>query len=916
MAASNVPPNFFEVASAEHFQSLLSKDLQRISLINFWAPWAEPCKQMNEVVVELAKKYERLLVLQSSMPLQVDAESQTDISESFEIEAVPTFIILRGHTLLGRISGADAARLTADIEKHVRAPPSVTPQSHTDQAPAAPMDISEKEESQEELNKRLHALMQQDKVVLFMKGSPDQPRCGFSRKIVALLRDQGVQFAHFDILTDESVRSGLKVLNNWPTFPQLIVNGEFVGGLDIVQEMVENGEFKELMFNIHSPEWLAQQIGKEAGWHADKGTGRPLEELLESDDPLKDDEAQRLRNYATETGVCIGTDLDAYGNALVFGNLPLVQVDFIRRVARFMHTTSSLEDAKVAAAENIAQLRWGPTRVPIYDLLLSATCMLPFKREGQLVVTRWLARSAKVPVNGKDVTGTTALYHAISTQPVLDLEFAEILYGAGGEVNERNRYGCTPANEMCMVQNGRTRDELQHTRDGMRWFLSHGGNLDIEDYEGMAARPVFMTSLDLWRRGRNSPIEEVHKIILDDDRRRKRLGDRVCTLCGREPSGGIQLEACPRCLQVKYCSAPRDCRNLHWPKHRAICKTAGDLEQEEIWKHMYVGVRGVLWFAVEYKPFVCRFHTNNFHFIQKSLIMSVEAIITRKEDLEDAGDLGADVKNPPKVVYKDQVKIRYVLNFVKLHAARSMATWYLITQLAGYLIVLVILARLTTRMFSSNLLACGADTEIRERLLAEIHVRAFRPTPSAGRKRLGLTCLSRLVHPSTSNDDVHSSSRSWYSFQAGCCHLQVLGINIQSLPPSAEEKILNDQRLQRPSSPHFTIYQPQLTWISSIANRMTGAGLSGLLYAFSLAYLVAPETFSSAHVIELVSTLPEALKYAGKLILAGPFAFHFLNGLRHLGWDTGRFLTLKSSYAAGYAVLGATAVSTVALVLM
>ena len=84
-------------------------------------------------------------------------------------------------------------------------------------------------------------------VVLFMKGSPDAPRCGFSRRIVALLQDQKVSFAHFDILSDESVRAGLKVVNNWPTFPQLIVNGEFVGGLDIVQEMVENGEFAEIL---------------------------------------------------------------------------------------------------------------------------------------------------------------------------------------------------------------------------------------------------------------------------------------------------------------------------------------------------------------------------------------------------------------------------------------------------------------------------------------------------------------------------------------------------------------------------------------------------------------------------------------------------------------------------------------------
>ncbi|KAI0763347.1 succinate dehydrogenase cytochrome b560 subunit [Trametes elegans] len=141
-------------------------------------------------------------------------------------------------------------------------------------------------------------------------------------------------------------------------------------------------------------------------------------------------------------------------------------------------------------------------------------------------------------------------------------------------------------------------------------------------------------------------------------------------------------------------------------------------------------------------------------------------------------------------------------------------------------------------------------------------------------------------------------------------------IQTESLTPSAEQQILNQQRLRRPSSPHFTIYQPQLTWLSSIANRVTGAGLSVLLYGYALAYLVAPGTFDSTHVIEFVAGLPDAVKYAGKAILAAPFAFHSWNGLRHLSWDMGKFLTLKSSYAAGYAVLAATAVSTVALVLV
>ncbi|KAI0706453.1 glutaredoxin [Earliella scabrosa] len=242
MSDAAAPANFHDVQSPEHFQNLLSEDLSRVSLINFWAPWAAPCKQMNEVVLELAKKYPQVLVL------QVEAETQADIAESFEVEAVPTFVILRGHTLLGRISGADAPALTKAIAEHARAPSAISPQSHTDRPPAAPSDGgAPPHESQEELNVRLRALMDKERVMLFMKGNPDAPRCGFSRRIVALLRDQGVEFGSFDILTDESVRAGLKVLNNWPTFPQLVVKGEFVGGLDVVTEMVENGELKELL---------------------------------------------------------------------------------------------------------------------------------------------------------------------------------------------------------------------------------------------------------------------------------------------------------------------------------------------------------------------------------------------------------------------------------------------------------------------------------------------------------------------------------------------------------------------------------------------------------------------------------------------------------------------------------------------
>nr|GAT49888.1 glutaredoxin [Mycena chlorophos] len=231
MAASQA--NLIPVTSVEHFQATLSSDLTRTSLINFWAPWAAPCAQMNAVVAELAKKHPTLLVL------NVEAEEQADIAESFDIEAVPSFVVLRGHTLLARIAGADAPALTQAVAKHLAPPPAPAAAPAKTTAPT--------NETPEELEKRMRGLMNQRRVVLFMKGTPDEPRCGFSRKISGLLRDHSVDFAHFDILSDEDVRQGLKKLNDWPTFPQLIVNGELVGGLDIVQEMVENGEFDAVM---------------------------------------------------------------------------------------------------------------------------------------------------------------------------------------------------------------------------------------------------------------------------------------------------------------------------------------------------------------------------------------------------------------------------------------------------------------------------------------------------------------------------------------------------------------------------------------------------------------------------------------------------------------------------------------------
>ncbi|RYH12851.1 Grx4 family monothiol glutaredoxin [archaeon] len=94
------------------------------------------------------------------------------------------------------------------------------------------------------LEERLKELINQDVVMLFMKGTPSHPRCGFSSKITDLLTSHHIPFSSFNILSDEEVRQGLKEFSDWPTYPQLYVKGQLVGGLDIVTEMLEGGDLK------------------------------------------------------------------------------------------------------------------------------------------------------------------------------------------------------------------------------------------------------------------------------------------------------------------------------------------------------------------------------------------------------------------------------------------------------------------------------------------------------------------------------------------------------------------------------------------------------------------------------------------------------------------------------------------------
>ncbi len=97
-----------------------------------------------------------------------------------------------------------------------------------------------------DINSRISDLVTANDVVLFMKGTPLFPQCGFSSKAIAILEHCGVAYETVDVLQDMEIRQGIKAFSDWPTIPQLYVKGEFVGGSDIMMEMFEAGELQQL----------------------------------------------------------------------------------------------------------------------------------------------------------------------------------------------------------------------------------------------------------------------------------------------------------------------------------------------------------------------------------------------------------------------------------------------------------------------------------------------------------------------------------------------------------------------------------------------------------------------------------------------------------------------------------------------
>ncbi|KAH9426040.1 Glutaredoxin 3 [Dermatophagoides pteronyssinus] len=198
-----------EIEASNLEKTILSSPL--VAII-FYAKNDERCSQILDFIPELAAQDE----FKKFKFFKVDA-----VSGIFAVRSVPTIIMFRNGNEIDRVVGVDTSAITQKLRKIV--------------------------ESDRSIEQRLVSLINQQPIMVFIKGTPEQPRCGFTRTLLSILKEMNVQFGYFDILSDEEVRQSLKSYSKWPTYPQLYVKGSLIGGLDIIQDLRENGELENAL---------------------------------------------------------------------------------------------------------------------------------------------------------------------------------------------------------------------------------------------------------------------------------------------------------------------------------------------------------------------------------------------------------------------------------------------------------------------------------------------------------------------------------------------------------------------------------------------------------------------------------------------------------------------------------------------
>ncbi|KAF1835951.1 hypothetical protein BDW02DRAFT_264834 [Decorospora gaudefroyi] len=286
---------------------------------------------------------------------------------------------------------------------------------------------------------------------------------------------------------------------------------------------------------------------------------RPLEDLQNTDDQLAGANGLVLKGWAYKSPTVPTRDFtDPFGQTLLAAYRG--SFDAPKNYAETMIAgLGGTDEARATVRKDVYKKRWGPTRQPIYAVLLPALHMLPGKQAELLGLTRYLAHELQVPVDGKDVLGCTALYWSISTKPYAQPAFAQLLFDVGASVNAKNRLGTTAGFEIAQVDiEGGSADTTVNVRM-MQWYVRHGGDVEGKDPDGISVRALVQML-----EGKVPGLA----MVLRQGRGERESGD--CTNCGRKPPvEGARFAACAKCKGVRYCG--QECQKVDWKAHKRVC---------------------------------------------------------------------------------------------------------------------------------------------------------------------------------------------------------------------------------------------------------------------------------------------------------------------------------------------------------
>lgn len=198
-------------------------------VLYFYTPWTVFKTQMTADLTTLASQYPTTAP-PSILFLSINGKELLETAKEYGVRTAPIVLCVRGGQVIESIKGSDPAKVREALDRHGAVATPTAALAATAPSPPPPAT----EEEREALTSRLTELVRAAPVMLFMKGTPKSPRCRFSRRLVGVLDERGIGYGSFDVMEDEDVRRGMKDFGDWPTFPQLWVDAELVGGLDVV----------------------------------------------------------------------------------------------------------------------------------------------------------------------------------------------------------------------------------------------------------------------------------------------------------------------------------------------------------------------------------------------------------------------------------------------------------------------------------------------------------------------------------------------------------------------------------------------------------------------------------------------------------------------------------------------------------